>query len=747
MATTTVPGTSKSASELESFFRSMQVQTLNMISVLLGAACVLLYSSGFQNQGQSWYLYLATGLLVIGLVAWLIRGRSFGLASALIVLGCLAAIYTGVYVGAIQTAAVLLVLPAGLATLTLDIWGGGLTAALTSLALLKLPPALLPLPDDLRWACTLEVWVTVGMIWLALRPLLRSVEWTWEAYDESQILLKQAREAQSRLQQALEDAAAANQQLFRLNKLAQDLRQIAENERQAKQQFVANVSHELRTPLNMIIGFCEVILKKPQTYGKRALPPVLLADLEVVLRNSQHLSELIDDVLDLSQIDAGKMALFKERVSLAEIIDAAVIAIRPLYVSKGLSLETELTVDLPNIYCDRTRIREVLLNLLSNAGRFTSQGGVKIKVQREDSTVTVLVTDTGAGMPPEVTGKLFQPFQQADSSIRQRYGGTGLGLAISKNFVELHDGKMWVQSQPGVGTTFFFQLPIDPPIPLKSGPLRWLNQWPVLKERSHAPRPLSGEVKPRLVVVEQGDVMQKLFNRYLQGYEIVSEPILDKALADLAHTPAQALLVNTLPVEDGLARLTEPSALPYSIPAMVCSIPGIEQASAALGAGNYLVKPISQETLLAALAHVGRPVHTILLVDDEPDAIQLFRRMLLSAERDYRVLRAENGRHALEVLRQETVDVILLDLTMPEMDGFQFLAVKKQSPELSAIPVILISARDPSGQPIASNAIAVTRGGGFSAAQIMDCIEAFMTILSPEGRPEAGPGSAESSPG
>ncbi len=744
---TTIPVTTKSASELEAFFHSLQVQMLNMITLLLGVVCVLLYSSGIQNADQKWYSYLATGLLGVGVAAWLMRQRSFGLASALLVVGTLAGVYSGVRWGALQTTAVLLVVPAGLATLTLDIWGGGLTAALTSVALLKLPPALLPLSNDLRWACTLEIWAIVGMIWLALRPLLHSVEWTWEAYEASQGLLQQSRENQGRLQQALEDAAAANQQLSRLNKLAQELREIAENERQAKQQFVANVSHELRTPLNMIIGFCEVILKKPQAYGKRALPPVLLADLEVVLRNSQHLSELIDDVLDLSQIDAGKMSLFKERVSLGEIIDAAVIAIRPLYVSKDLSLEAELPNDLPSIYCDRTRIREVLLNLLSNAGRFTSQGGVKIKVQRDDGTVTVMVTDTGAGMPAEVTEKLFQPFQQADSSIHQRYGGTGLGLAISKSFVELHDGKMWVRSQTGVGTTFFFQLPIDPPIPLKSGPLRWLNQWPVLKERPHAPRPFSGEVKPRLVVVEQGDVLQKLLSRYLQGYDIAAEPDLDKALAGLGSIPAQALLVNTLPVTDGLVRLTEPSALPYSIPAMVCSMPGIEQASAALGASNYLVKPISEQTLLAALVQVNRPVHTILLVDDEPDAIQLFRRMLLSAGRDYRVLRASNGRHALEALRQETVDVILLDLTMPEMDGFQFLAVKKQSPELSDIPVILISARDPSGQPIASNAFAITRGGGFSAAQILDCIEAFMAILSPGSRSEAGRGSAESSPG
>lgn len=254
------------------------------------------------------------------------------------------------------------------------------------------------------------------------------------------------------------------------------------------------------------------------------------------------------------------------------------------------------------------------------------------------------------------------------------------------------------------------------------------------------------EIKPRLMVVEQGDVLQKLLRRYLQGVEIDTASNLDEALASLIDSPVQALLVNTLPIEKELARLTQTSVLPYSTPAIICSIPGIEQASTALVASNYLVKPISHETLLTALAQIDQPLRTILLVDDEPDAIQLFRRMLLASENDYRVLRAANGLHALEILQEEEVDVILLDLTMPEMDGFQFLAVKSQDARLCSIPVILISARDPSGQPIASNAIAVTRGGGLSAIQIMDCIEAFTVILTPEARRADGLESGEKSP-
>ena len=413
-----------SSAELETFYQDMQIRTLNLVILFLAGASALLYGLGLQHLDQAWYRVISLGLIITILLAWLARRVSFFLASALLVVGCLWAIYYGIGWGQTPGLVALLVIPAGLATLMLGGWVGIITAAIVSALLVGASPTWLPLSTSLRWAGIAEMWASVGLIWLALQPLLKSVEWTWDAYERSQDLLQQARQAQGQLHQALEDAAAANQQLTRLNQLAQSLRQVAEEERQAKQQFVASVSHELRTPLNMIIGFCEVILRKLATYGKRALPQALLADLDVVLRNSQHLSELIDDVLDLSQIDAGKVALFKERVALAEIIQAAAIAIQPLYTSKGLSLETQVPDDLPPIYCDRTRIREVLLNLLSNAGRFTHQGGVRVKAQSEDGVITISVADTGTGISSEAQERLFQPFQQADGSVRQRYGGT-----------------------------------------------------------------------------------------------------------------------------------------------------------------------------------------------------------------------------------------------------------------------------------------------------------------------------------
>lgn len=213
---------SKSMPELESFFRNLQTQTLTIISLLFTIISVLLYGFGFQNLENSWYFIVATGLWITAGLTWLIRRHNFFLASILLVLGSLAAIYIPINLGAVQFASILFAIPAGLAMLTLDIWGGGITAALISLFLLASPNKYLPISTELRWACTLELWSIVGMLWLALRPLLNLMGWTRDAYEESQVLLKQARETQANLRQALDDAA--NQQLIRLNKLAQDLR-------------------------------------------------------------------------------------------------------------------------------------------------------------------------------------------------------------------------------------------------------------------------------------------------------------------------------------------------------------------------------------------------------------------------------------------------------------------------------------------------------------------------------------------
>ncbi|MBC7239835.1 MAG: HAMP domain-containing histidine kinase, partial [Chloroflexi bacterium] len=205
-----------------------------------------------------------------------------------------------------------------------------------------------------------------------------------------------------------------------------------------------------------------MITEHPEIYGP-SLPPALLADIAVIQRNSQHLASLVDDILDLSRAEAGRIALMKERVTVQELVDAAVVAVKPLFDSKGLYLRAEIAPEVPPIYCDRTRVRQVILNLLSNAGRFTAKGGVELRVTYYEGDVLFSVADTGPGIAPEDQQRVFEPFEQANTSLTRSAGSTGLGLSISKHFVEMHNGRMWLESELGKGTTVYFRLPVQEP--------------------------------------------------------------------------------------------------------------------------------------------------------------------------------------------------------------------------------------------------------------------------------------------
>jgi signal transduction histidine kinase/CheY-like chemotaxis protein len=672
-------------------------------------------------------------LLGLSLLARL-GGRLFALWTA--AASCLLAIMLTATWGGLTVALPLLAFPTGLLALGVSLPAGIALASLLTVLILAAPASLLPLAIADRAVAIAAVWSTLGLLWLALRSLLNAVRWAWANYTQNHLALERARDQQQQLYETMEDLAAANAQLTRLNRLAQQLRQAAEEERHAKEQFVANVSHELRTPLNMIVGFCEMITNAPESYDGR-IPPALLADLAIVLRNSQHLADLIDDVLDLSQIESGRMALVKERVAIAEIIESAVLAVRPLFASKRLALDVDVPADLPPLFCDRTRIREVVLNLLSNAGRFTEQGGVRVRAWQEGDDIVVSVADTGPGIAAADQQRLFRPFYQVDGTIRRRHGGTGLGLSISKGFVELHQGKMWVNSTVGQGTTFYFRLPIDPPASL-DGATRWLNPYAPYEERTRPSRAAPATVRPRCLLIERGDALRRLLHRYLDGVDVIAVPDLEAAIQELDAAPVQALLINDL---DPSAAWTEGGrwkTLPYDVPVIVCSVPGTEEAANALGVCDYLVKPIVRERLLDALERVGRPVRTVLVVDDEPDALHLFARLLTEAGRGYRVLRATNARQALAIARHEPPDVILLDLVMPEMDGFELLTIRREDPTLRDIPVILISARDPLGQPIVSSGLAVTTRRGLSVPELLASIKVLSAIVG-KGSPSVDP--------
>jgi signal transduction histidine kinase/CheY-like chemotaxis protein len=711
-------------SQVKSTIRQLQHESLSF--VLLGMYVVGLALVGLIPS----YPVLGPALLLYGLLitVWIIHTKHHLASVWLLVIGSLLVIWLIATNAELEPVLYLAALPVGLSVWLVGIYGALALAVACTVGLLLAPTAYLPVGETIRMVTVMGMWGTVGLSWLILQPVLTALEWSWASFEQNRQLLEVTRDRQGQLKQAIADLAEANLQLSRINNLVQGLRQIAEEARRAKEQFVTNVSHELRTPLNMIIGFSEMILQRPEAYGKR-IPSALLADLAVIQRNSQHLSSLIDDVLDLSQIEAGRMALTKERVTFQEILESAVIAVRPLFDSKGLYLESPVPSDLPPIFCDRTRIRQVLLNLLSNAGRFTERGGVCIQVKHDQDAIEVSVADTGLGIAPEDQGKLFQPFQQLDGSLPRQYGGSGLGLSISKGFVELHGGKMWLQSEKTVGTTFYFRLPINSPLPMGGNVSQWVNPYSTYQERLHRPVLLVHRGPPRLMVLEAGDSLARLLGRYMDGVEIVPVANLDEATQEMSQGPVQALLINDPSISDALQCVNTTAALPDGTPILICSVPDV-YVPAALDISDYLVKPISRAALLGALDRLELLGKTVLIIDDQPEALLLFRRMLASADRGYRVLRAADGREALSILAEEHPDVILLDLVMPGMSGFEFLAKRKDDPDLSQIPIVVLSASDPLGHPIVSNALSVTAKDGLTVSQLVACIESITAVLS-----------------
>jgi len=600
-------------------------------------------------------------------------------------------------------------------------------------------PTMPALPNSYRVAIIVGGGFAGLLGWSATRTLLTVTQWSLYSFERARQGMEQARDQRMELKETQEDLIQANRELAGLSDRLKAMGQVAEEARRAKEEFVANVSHELRTPLNMIIGFSEMITQSPQVYGGN-LPPTLLTDIGAIHLNSQHLARLVDDVLDLSQVDAGRMVLSKEWISLGETMTAASLAVRPLYESKDLSLEMEMTPDLPLVFCDGTRVRQVVLNLLSNAGRFTEQGGVVLKAWCEGDDIVVSVTDTGPGIAPEDQERLFEPFQQLDGSLRRPHDGSGLGLSISKRFVEMHGGKMWLRSEEGVGTTLFFSLPIGAPVPVSPAGsdevMRWFSpylQYEARARQSKAPVPAPA---PRFVVLEQGDTLRRRLTRYADGVDTIAVRSVEEAMAELSRSPARALLVNTPPFGEQPISRQQLAGLPYGIPAVTCWVPGEDEAARRLGVVRYLTKPIGRETLLQALEDLPEEVETVLLVDDRPDAMQLFARMLSTAGRRYRVLRARSGDRALSLLRHRRPDVMLLDLIMPGMDGFRVLQEKGEDPDIREIPVVIISARDPAGEPIVGDTLTVARTGGFSVPDLLACVQVFSGILSPSTRPD-----------
>jgi PAS domain S-box-containing protein len=482
-------------------------------------------------------------------------------------------------------------------------------------------------------------------------------------------------------------------------------KQMAEDANLAKSQFLANMSHELRTPLNAILGYSEMLEEEAEDLGQEDFVP----DLKKIQAAGKHLLSLINDILDISRIEAGKMEVYTENFALKPLIEEVIEALESTIEQKQNTLKVHYDDNLGEIHADITKVRQILLNLLSNATKFTTQGDITLEALRESSLadiqkisrqsekslpdekvagdwIILKVSDTGIGIAPEQKDKLFQIFMQADASTTRKYGGTGLGLAITHQFVQMMHGTIHVDSVFGEGCTFTVYLPAlvdsgtsqqavaaySPTIPVKEG---------------------------KILVIDDEDNVRTLLNNYLtrQGYQVFLAASGEEGLKLAQQERPHAITLDIMmPDMDGWTVLSRLKADPTlsDIPVIIISMVEDKKTGANLGATDYLIKPVNREQLVAVLRkyHIGSPANQVLVVEDDPPTREMMRRMLTKA--GCQVNEAQNGVHAFQVMAKQQPDLILLDLMMPEMDGFEFIKQLREHTSWSKIPVMVLTAKD-----------------------------------------------------
>jgi signal transduction histidine kinase/CheY-like chemotaxis protein len=479
-----------------------------------------------------------------------------------------------------------------------------------------------------------------------------------------------AEELEARVRQRTQELEEANRQL--------------ELASRHKSEFLANMSHELRTPMNAIIGFTRLVMRR----GKDILPARDHDNLGKILISADHLLTLINDILDLSKVEAGRMEVHSSSFALEPLIDLCLRTVEPLLRSERLRLVKDIEPGLSPLFTDQDKLKQIVVNLLSNAVKFTEEGTITVSARQRDGLVAIAVSDTGIGVPADKLGLIFEEFRQVDSSTTRRYSGTGLGLSISRHLARLLGGDITVQSAVGVGSTFTASIAlryqdVRPAVAGTTAPVSAVPAVPPGADRIV----LAIDDDPNVIYLLQENLAEA-------GYRVVGAAGGEEGQQRARELRPMAITLDILmPHKDGWQTLHElkADAATRDIPVIVLSIVDNKDLGYRLGAFDYLLKPFDREAILGTLAHIPPQQGRLLVVDDDPQVIDLVRQLLEGEP--YEIATATDGQEALEAIAEKRPDVILLDLLMPRMDGFGVIDQLQQDPQSRHIPVIVLTAK------------------------------------------------------
>ncbi len=571
---------------------------------------------------------------------------------------------------------------------------------------------------------------------LVSRPVLHLAEIEARVSREKDYSLRAVKEADDELGHLID---GFNQMLAEIQHRDAELtvaKEAAEQANRTKSAFLANMSHELRTPLNAIIGYSEMLQEEAED---RAQAAVFVPDLQKIHTAGKHLLALINDVLDLSKIEAGKMELYLESFDVRALVKDVESTITPLVEKNQNSIEVRCPEGMGLMYADVTRVRQVLFNLLSNAAKFTERGRIILEVETgsvaDEDSVFFKVSDSGIGISPEQQVRLFQAFTQADASTSRKYGGTGLGLVISQRFCQMMGGDIGVDSELGRGSTFTVRLPRT--VGERKTAVGGVTLVP-------APRGSSGVAAPhtKVLVIDDDLDARDLLVRGLakDGFEIHVASSGEEGIRMAAELKPDVISLDVLmPGMDGWTVLRSLKSNPdtANIPVIMVSMLDNKDMGYALGASDYLLKPFDRERLVAVLRkyRCATPPCPVLVVEDDPAARDVLRRTLQND--GWIVWEAANGRLALESVGKNTPDLILLDLMMPEMDGFDFVAELRKMDAGRNIPVVVVTAKDltlEDRQRLEGQVRRIFQKGGFSREELMREIKLLLEMERGRGK-------------